>query len=324
MTRLTAQPPAGQADIEQSVYVFSALSTSALGGALSVLLACGWVAAHAQADDLAEARALIREGQSGRALEQINAYLETNADDAGARFLRGVALTESGRHREAVEVFTTLTRDFPELPEPYNNLAVLHARNGDLEAARSALLEAIRIHPRYATAHENLGDVYAKMAAAEFGRASELDPSNTTAREKLRVVDALAAGTPSGVEPVGAGHGSATASEEKVLAMVAGWADAWSKQDVDAYLAHYGAEYLPAGGLTRAEWAKIRRERLRSPEFISIGIDSPEVHFENASRAVVRFTQSYRSDTYRDQVTKRLDLVKEGGRWKIRRETTIN
>lgn len=300
------------------------LSKAAIRSALALLLSCGGAAGYAQADELQEARALIREGRSDQALDQINAYLRSNPDDAGGRFLKGVALTEAGNRPEAIEVFISMTRDFPNLPEPYNNLAVLHALNGDLEGARSALLEAIRIHPRYATAHENLGDVYAKMAAVEFGRAAELDPTNTSAREKLIAVDALASRGGQGAVAVGAAEGVVTASERRVLAMVEGWADAWSKQAVGAYLAYYSDEFTPAGNLTREEWANVRRERLQAPDFIRIGIDSPQVRFENASRAVVRFRQSYQSDSYSDQVVKRLELVNEGGNWKIRRETTIN
>ena len=81
------------------------------------------------------------------------------------RFLRGVILTEQGKQAEAIAAFTQLTQDFPELPEPYNNLAALYAAQSQFDKARAALEMAIKLNPSYATAHENLGDVYARLAA---------------------------------------------------------------------------------------------------------------------------------------------------------------
>ncbi len=59
-------------------------------------------------------------------------------------------------------MFTKLSEDYPELPEPYNNLAVLYAQQKQYDKARTALEMAIRTHPSYAIAYENLGDIYAK------------------------------------------------------------------------------------------------------------------------------------------------------------------
>jgi len=75
--------------------------------------------------------------------------------------------------------------DFPELPEPYNNLAVLYASEGQLDSARAALEMALAAAPNYATALENLGDVYLQMAADAYQRAAKLDPSNRQAGAKL-------------------------------------------------------------------------------------------------------------------------------------------
>jgi Flp pilus assembly protein TadD len=58
-----------------------------------------------------------------------------------------------------------LIEDYPELPEPYNNLAVLYAQQKQFDKARTALEMAIRIHPGYATAYENLGDLHSRLAS---------------------------------------------------------------------------------------------------------------------------------------------------------------
>jgi Tfp pilus assembly protein PilF len=104
------------------------------------------------------------------------------------RFLRGVILTEQGKTDDAITVFTRLTEDYPELPEPYNNLAVLYASQSQFDKARASLEMAIRTNPSYSTAHENLGDVYAKLASQAYGRALQLDPANTAVQPKLALI----------------------------------------------------------------------------------------------------------------------------------------
>ncbi|MEJ7686260.1 MAG: tetratricopeptide repeat protein, partial [Variovorax sp.] len=108
--------------------------------------------------------------------------------DPQMRFLRGVILTEQGKQADAVAVFTQLTQDFPELPEPYNNLAALYASQSQFDKARAALEMAIKLNPGYATAHENLGDVYARLAGQSYGRAQQLEAGNATAQPKLALI----------------------------------------------------------------------------------------------------------------------------------------
>lgn len=147
--------------------------------------------AWSQGDELQEAQQLLKQGQPDRALERVDQFLKTRPKDARGRFLRGIVLTELNRPNDAIRVFTELTQDFPELPEPYNNLAVLHASQGQYDRARAALEMAIRTHPSYATAHENLGDIYAKMASQAYDRALQLDKGNQGAQTKLNLIKDL-------------------------------------------------------------------------------------------------------------------------------------
>ena len=103
----------------------------------------------------------------------------------------GVILSEQRKPNEAISVFRSVSDDRPELPEPYNNLGVLYAGQGRYEEARRALESAILADPKYATAHENLGDVYARMAAQSYERAGKLDPKGASARTKLKLIDQL-------------------------------------------------------------------------------------------------------------------------------------
>jgi tetratricopeptide (TPR) repeat protein len=145
----------------------------------------------AQVDELQEAQQLLKQGQVDRALERVDQYLKSKPKDARGRFLRGILLTEQNKPNDAIRVFTELTQDFPELPEPYNNLAVLHASQGQYDKARAALEMAIRTHPSYATAHENLGDIYAKMASQAYDKALQLDKGNQGAQTKLNLIKDL-------------------------------------------------------------------------------------------------------------------------------------
>ncbi len=152
------------------------------------------VPAIAQSDDLQETTQLLKQGQLDRALERVDAYLKTRPKDARGRFLKGLILAEQNKPNDAIKLFTDLTQEFPELPEPYNNLAVLYASQGQYDKARAALEMAIRTHPSYATAHENLGDIYAKMASQAYDKALQLDKGNTTAQTKLNLIKDLFTG----------------------------------------------------------------------------------------------------------------------------------
>ena len=160
--------------------------------------------AIAQVDDLQEANQLLQAGQLDRALDRVDAYLKTRPKDARGRFLKGLILAEQNKPNDAIKIFTELTQEFPELPEPYNNLAVLYASQGQYDKARAALEMAIRTHPSYATAHENLGDIYAKMASQAYDKALQLDRGNAAAQTKLNLIRDLFPDSPRPAKPAAA------------------------------------------------------------------------------------------------------------------------
>jgi tetratricopeptide (TPR) repeat protein len=142
----------------------------------------------ARADELQDIGKLLNQGHASQALERVNAYLAEHPKSPQARFLKGLVLTDLRQTNEAVQVFQGLTEEYPDLPEPYNNLAVLYANLGQYDKARDALEQAIRTHPSYATAHENLGDIYAKLASRAYDQAYQLDRSNSAAQAKLALI----------------------------------------------------------------------------------------------------------------------------------------
>jgi tetratricopeptide (TPR) repeat protein len=296
----------------------------------------------ARADELAEASKLLKSGQHQQALERVNKVLSGKPKDPQARFLKGLIYTEQGNTRDAIDMFQKLTEDYPELPEPYNNLAVIYASQGQYEKARSALEQSIRTHPSYATAYENLGDVYAKLASQAYDKALKLDSSNAGAQNKLALVRDLVGGTPRGAAPVAVAAAqprqpaakpaaqkpapiAVAAGNDEVLNAVQGWAQAWSRKDVDAYLGFYAKDFRTPKGEPRADWEKGRRQRILAPKSISVTVDTPRVSREGESRAKVTFRQAYKSDNLSSRGMKTLLLVKaDDGRWLIQQEQVAN
>lgn len=138
-----------------------------------------------------EIQALITEGKLRQALSLTDKQLLKDGGNVTFRFLKGLILTRLNELDKARELFIALTREHPDLPEPYNNLAVIYASQGDFEKARESLQKAISTHPSYATAHENMGDIYAKMASKAYNQALQLDSDNASAKAKLSLINDL-------------------------------------------------------------------------------------------------------------------------------------
>ncbi len=170
----------------------------------AVLVVCGLTAAHG--DELQDVSKLVAAGRYIEAGNRADAYLAKQPKDAQMRFLKGVILSQTGQGGEAEATFTALTQDYPELPEPYNNLAVLYAAQGRYDDARGALETAIRVAPNDATAYENLGDIHAALAARAYRDARRHDAQNAGALRKLDAVRALL--TPAATTPNAAPGGT--------------------------------------------------------------------------------------------------------------------
>jgi len=302
-----------------------------------------------KADDVQDINQLFRKGDLSTALSRANQFLAKNPKDAQVRFLKGLILADQGKSAEAIQVFTTITEDYPELPEPYNNLAVLYAADGKYDAAKNALEMAIRTHPSYATAHENLGDLYAKMASQAYDKALQIDNSNKTAQTKLALIKdmmsskprpAIAAPASNKPAPVVAqatvpvplaakptpvidtkpSMPEAGKSPASIIETVQSWAKAWSNKDVGRYLAHYSPDFSPAN-MNYSEWTAQRRERIAGAGRISVVARDIQVKRISPNRAEVQFKQVYQSDRLKNSSSKTLDLELSDGKWLIVRES---
>ncbi len=112
--------------------------------------------------------------------------------------------------------------------------------------------------------------------------------------------------------------------EPEIVAMVQSWAESWSSQNVEGYLSFYSRDFQPPQGTRRAAWQSTRRIRLTRPHYIQLALVFQEARSIDVGRGWVEFEQTYRSDTFGDRVTKRLDLVWEGDDWKIVRESVLD
>ena len=166
----------------------------------------------ARADELQDVSKLVASGKLDAAERRADAFLAQHPKDAQMRFLKGVILTQRGARAEAIKVYTGLTQDYPELPEPYNNLAVIYAAQGQYDKARVALETALRVTPNYATAYGNLGDVYVALAAQAYQNARRYDANDSAALRKLNAARLLLAGAAAAVAPPTASAAESTAS----------------------------------------------------------------------------------------------------------------
>lgn len=321
---------------------------------LSLILA----SASALSNEVQEINQQFRQGNLNGALQRANTYLAKNPKDAQVRFLKGLILADQNQSAEAIQIFTGLTEDFPELPEPYNNLAVLYAAQNKFDAAKNALEMAIRSHPNYSTAHENLGDIYAKLASLSYDKALVLDQNNPSARAKLAQLKDIVSPPnrpPRARTPIGAQSTSPAVSKPRVAptplattatpatvgpatfsttsatheqtlagaeASVMAWARAWSAQDADAHLGFYASDFQPPANLPRAEWEAQRRERIMLPERINVTLTDIQSREVNPSRVNVSFKQTYQSDRSKVTSNKVIELVWRVGKWLIIEEKT--
>ncbi len=312
---------------------------SALPFCIAALATLGITSAWAgPAEDVKEASQLYQQGKLDNALTKVNAALAQQPKDAQGRFVKGLILTEQKKSADAIQVFTGLTEDYPELPEPYNNLAVLYASQGNYDKAKAALELAIHTHPAYATAYENLGDIYAQLARRSYDKALQLDKSNTTAQSKLAMVKDLfvppkAAVAETVVKPAATQVAKAEPAQPlsatpeivpanadaQVRAVIAAWAKAWADKNVAAYLAVYAPDFETPGGIPRASWEAQRIERINAPKSISVTAKISKVTI-SGNEATAVFRQTYRSDKTTSNNTKTMRLIKSGDNWLIRTE----
>ena len=339
---------------------------------------------HPQAS-LEQARQAIVAGEYREALGLLEQVSKDERHNPRHRLLEGLALAGNERHDAAQEILVTLIAEWPEQPEPYNNLAALYASQGRMEEARVLLEQAMRTHAAYATIYNNLISITVEMSRSSYASALRMQGQESgmqlatlhelslpTTQEPVQVVladasrlamaeaapqlpvdlpptvsapqellntppeQAKAAHEPP-AEPLQVAtvdqpdnpqpdNGEVIAEigpDEEIEQVLLQWAQAWSNQDVDAYLAAYSQNFVPASEQSLAQWREQRRQRLTRPSRIDVDLQAIEVLVFDARRARARIVQAYNADHYSDLSRKELQMVHEDGRWRIAAERTI-
>lgn len=166
-------------------------SAARLAAAFTTALALATAVPVRAADDATDVRTLIANGDLPAALERAERAVRDKPRDPQARFMRGVVLMDLQRDAEAMAVFTELAQEYPELPDPPNNIALLQARAGRLEQARASLELALRNDPTHRMARANLGQVYLMLAVQAWEQAAAQGPLDVPLQRKLEAARAL-------------------------------------------------------------------------------------------------------------------------------------
>lgn len=243
------------------------------------------------------------------------------------QFKAGTEALSQGATDQAIAQFDQLKQRWPEDPIILNNLAVATYQAGDATQAIELLKQALKANRATATIYQNLNRLYSARARAAY-QAAFPEQAATGQREDLV---ALAKWQPKSASQIPPQHqpdpvleqNSAALPIEQILVNVQAWAQAWSNQDIDAYLSAYVTNYRPQSGLTHELWRAQRQERLQSPEYIRVSIDDFKLLWHAGSEAMVSFLQGYRSNRLDDRVMKILVLRTQDGQWKIQNEQTL-
>ena len=228
-------------------------------------------------------------------------------------------LSELGEIDKAISVFESLTKSHPALPEPYNNLAVLYAQNGNFDLAKIALEKSIKTHPSYATAHINLGDLYTRMASESYNQALQIDKTNKNAKTKLSLIKKLfnfqpinkniliAEETSKKPEQIVKANNNEKSINENIFIMIDNWKTAWMTQDFNQYIDFYSINFKNNKGQNLEEWKVFRKPRVLNKDSILIDLENIEINQKN-NLYEVSFIQTYQSGDIKS-TTKKILLI---------------
>ena len=294
----------------------------------------------------------IDAGQFQPALRRLDELLSSDKANPHFLFYRARALAANGQRDEAIAQYEALIKAAPELPEPYNNLAVLYMQAGKGEQARNMLNKAMATHPAYAAIYQNLIAINTSKAQDAYARALQIQGKRQEAalREvnKLSLAEKLepvaspspaplvtSAVTDNTVQPglvykaeqnqadketvavtkvVGTDAGF-----EQASAMLQAWAEAWASKKVEQYLHYYSDTYSPSD-MTRQAWAAQRRERILRPKWIRVNLTNVMLKAQQGQQLTITLEQEYRADNYRDVTRKEFVLEQTSGEWRIIKE----
>ena len=281
--------------------------------------------------NLEQIKILLKNGNYSRAEILVNKSIEDNLNNPELLFYKGIIETNIGKNNQAIDTFRNLTEKFPELPEPFNNLAVLYAEKGQYILAKKILEQAIKTNPSYLTAHINLGDIFTKMASEAYNNALEIDESNNIAITKLSMITQLFNYNPNikntkidsikVTNKVKDKKPTKKEISEDILNVLDNWRVAWENKNMDEYLSAYASNFQYPNNMTQTSWEKYRTNRITSKKVIEISLSNTKIKFKK-KEVLVTFVQNYKSGNLNQVSNKTLVFIEEEGDWLIFKETS--
>jgi tetratricopeptide (TPR) repeat protein len=258
--------------------------------------------------------------QAARSGEQL---LQKHSGDPDIEFLTAYAYQMSQQSGKAARYYQELIREYPELPEPRNNLAMIYLSNGDYDRASELLVNAINTHRSYATAYENLSNIYTGIASEAYRRAvSESKEPETYANNiELTALTRLSTMNQGNISEPGLTEQSATGVT--LVNQLIGWAKSWSDKKFDAYIGYYSGD-LKLDFPSHQAWIAHRKKRILRPGYIKIEVSNFQIRAQSDNRATIDFEQSFNSLNYSDRVIKRIRLNRINSKWKITDERVLS
>ena len=265
----------------------------------------------------------------------------------------GADIGEDPDYREAIEkfnnsdwegahrLFKRLQENYPDEPVILNNLAVIAVHQDQPALAIKLLERAILSHPTLSTSYKNLQSLYNYQAAQEYKKALSLDslklttpqltlidtpqPTENDATEKVSAAElVLAEKTIEQPLVEEARSQPSNTDKDQIATSLKQWADAWSRQDLDAYFDSYIKDYRPRSGTAHLRWRKLRETRIVNPQFINIRISNLSVKKQDDNNATLTFKQDYQSNLLKSAVIKQLEFHKTEAGWKIKSERVVS
>ena len=288
-------------------------------GFLIAVLFSVFAFSHYSFADISKLNKLIEDKDYLEAKEIVEQLLDSDKENPQLLFINGVLLSELGEIDKAINVFVSLTKSHPALPEPYNNLAVLYAQSGNFDLAKTALEKSIKTHPSYATAHINLGDLYTRMASESYNQALQIDKSNKNAKTKLSLIKklfnfqpinkniVLAEDTEQKTQSLNKIKNKEDIINENIFAMIDNWKNAWMSQNFDQYIRYYSDNFKNNKGMDLEKWKQFRKPRVINKPSINLKLENIEIS-KNKNLYSVSFTQIYQSGDI-DSTTKKTLLI---------------
>jgi adhesin transport system outer membrane protein len=240
---------------------------------------------------------------------------------------RQVALLEKTRDAYR-EQFNVGQRTLLDLLDTENEL--LAARRSNVNAESDLSLAYLRTYAGMGALLEQLGLQRLDAATPDSGDLADVDVNQLCPSEPVSpglsdrgALNAKAAALNAGRSPAVPATPIAPGAEGIIQDQVKSWAAAWSARDFAAYSAFYAPTFAPDAGLSRNDWAQLRRNRISTRGDINVDVQDLKVRMDGDDRASAQFRQIYQSRDYTDTTQKTLEMIRTGGKWLINRETSV-